>query len=136
MNLDNILIFTSLIFITNAITGLYKKKYIYSFLFFILTISSIVVHCDYSNHKAIIIDKIIICFILFYGFYIFLKNFKINILLSLIVFSTFLSCIYLYCYGFIIKKYCFNEDTNISRNYHMLMHFFSCIGNHALLFIH
>ena len=56
MNYDNILIFTSLIFITNVILALYKKKYIYSFLFLFLTISSVIVHCDYSNNNAIIID--------------------------------------------------------------------------------
>jgi hypothetical protein len=136
MNIENILIFTSLIFIINSILGLYKKKYIYSSLFFFLTISSFIVHSDYSNSTAIIIDKIIICLILFYGFYTFLKNFKNNILLSIIVFSTFLACIYVYCYGFIIKDLCFHEEICVSRIYHMLMHFFSCIGNLALLFLH
>jgi hypothetical protein len=136
MNYDNILIFTSLIFITNAISGLYNKKYFYSFLFTLLTITSINVHCDYNNHNANILDKLVICLILFYGLYVFLKNLKKNIISSIIVLSTFLITAYLYVYGFFVNNFCFHEDIHISRKYHMLMHAICCFGNHSLLFLH
>jgi hypothetical protein len=48
---------------------------------------------------------------------------------------TFLLCIYLYIYGFIVKKYCFYHDKCIAEKYHFIMHLISSIGHHLIIFL-
>ena len=65
----SILCYSCLVFITNAIAAFFKEYYLYSFLFFILTITSIIFH-SYNNIYTNVIDKIAILSIVFYGSYI------------------------------------------------------------------
>lgn len=76
INKPSILLYSSLFFITNAIAAFFYKYYLYSFLFLILTITSLIVHTN-DNMYTNIIDKIAVIAIVLYGTYM-LYN-KINI---------------------------------------------------------
>jgi hypothetical protein len=131
----NILMFSSLFFITNAITALLHEYYLYSFLFFNLTATSLVVHYN-NNFYTNIFDKISVLSIVLYGGYT-LYN-KINTYKWLKLFSfivTFLLCIYLYIYGFIVKEYCFCQEKSVSQKYHVIMHAIGSIGHHFIIYL-
>jgi hypothetical protein len=132
--INNILVFTSLLFLTNAISGLYNKKYFFALLFLILTITSVIVHSN-DNIYTNIIDKIVIIFVLIYGIYIIYTKFKKNIILAVFILLSALFCGYIYIYGFFVKEFVFNEDLNISRSYHLLMHLICSISNHCIVFL-
>lgn len=59
----NVLVYTSLIFITNILTALYKEYYLYAFLFFMLTITSVIVH----THDTNALDKMSVLLVVIYG---------------------------------------------------------------------
>jgi hypothetical protein len=139
IDINNILVFSSLVFITNVISGIYNKKYIYALLFLFLIITSIIVH-SVNNIYTNCSDKIVIGAIIVYGIYCLFNNFyknkvKQNIIPIIFIIITFLFTGYLYTYGFCIKDYCFHPKTNFSRTYHMLLHFICCIGNHFVIFL-
>jgi hypothetical protein len=131
----SILLLSSLFFITNMITAFFNQYYLYSFLFFILTITSFLVHYN-NNIYTNIIDKIAILSIILYGSYVLYNKININKWINYsIIIITFMVCIYLYIYGFIVNDYCFNNEKNIAENYHFIMHIISSIGHHLIIFL-
>ena len=130
-----ILLLSSLIFVTNILTAYYCEKYFYSFLFFILTITSLIVHYE-DNYYTNFIDKIAVSSIVLYGGYVLCNKMnKENLFHSSIIVITFLLCIYLYIYGFIFKKYCFCYEKCTSQKYHFIMHIISSIGHHFIIYL-
>jgi len=131
----NILFYSSLFFITNSITAFYNKYYLYSFLFFILTITSLIVHSN-NNIYTNTIDKIAVLAIILYVGYMLYKKINMNKCFScIIIIITFLICVYLYIYGFITKKYCFSNEKCIAQNNHFILHYISSIGHHFVIFL-
>jgi hypothetical protein len=130
-----ILLYSSLFFITNAIVAYYKKYYMYSFFFGMLTITSLLVHSQhYDPLFSNILDKIAIACVIACGFYIFLgKLSPENIVYSLLIVLFFFSTGFLYMYGFLVEDYCFHKDRRTANNYHCLMHFLSCAGHHVII---
>jgi hypothetical protein len=131
----SILLLSSLFFITNVITAFFNEYYLYSFLFCILTITSLIVHYN-DNIYTNIIDKMAVLSIILYGSCV-LYN-KINIkkwINCLTIIITFIICIYLYVYGFFIKDYCFCNKTHIAKKYHFIMHIISSIGHHFIIYL-
>jgi hypothetical protein len=124
----NILIFSSLIFITNCVTCFIYKKIILCILFFLLTCSSILVHYN-NNIITNIFDKIIIGFIFLNGLKLFLTKKNKNIFIIL----TFLFVVFVYGYGYINNKYIFDKNDKISKKYHFLMHLIGSIGHHLIV---
>ena len=57
---DNILVFSSLLFIANVITAFIRGYYCYSLLFIILTITSVLVHSHKNNIIIKYLDKVAI----------------------------------------------------------------------------
>ena len=109
----------------------------YSLLFFILTTTSLIVHYN-DNVYTNSIDKIAVLSIILYGGYVLYNKIRVGTnkwLLYLMIIITFLLCIYLYIYGFIIKKYCFYDEKSISQTYHFIMHCISSIGHHFIIFL-
>jgi hypothetical protein len=132
---NNILFYSSFIFITNIITAFFKEYYLYSFLFCILTITSLFYHSN-SNIYTNIIDKFAILSIVLYGSYVLYdKTLTTNNLQLFIIMTTFLLCILLFCYGYCNNCYCFNPDTCIGDKYHCLLHIISSIGHHFIIFL-
>jgi hypothetical protein len=133
----NILIFSSLVFITNAITALYKNYYIYALIFFLLTMTSLAYHMNYTFYTSIV-DKIMIHLLVLYGGYMLYNKFcteDCNRLLTGIIVMFFLSNVYLYIYGYCIGDYCFHPELCVGNNYHALMHIMGSIGHHFIIFL-
>jgi glucose-6-phosphate-specific signal transduction histidine kinase len=130
-----ILLLSSLFFVTNILTAYYCEKYFYSFLFFILTITSLIVHYE-DNYYTNVIDKIAVSSIVLYGGHVLYNKMNTEKFFhcSMIV-ITFLLCIYLYIYGFIFKKYCFCNEKCTSQKYHFIMHIISSIGHHFIIYL-
>ena len=124
------LIFSSLVFITNVITCYYKKNFIHSFLFFLLTCSSVTVHCA-DNIITNTCDKIIIGLIIINGLFLFNKNKNKN--KNIIIILTFLFVVFVYIYGYIKNKYVFDKNKNISNKYHLFMHLIGSLGHHLII---
>ena len=131
----NILFFSSLVFITNIITELFNGYYLYSFLFCILTTTSLIVHSN-DNIYTNIIDKLSVSSIALYGGYILYTKLNTDkyLTFSIIVF-TFLFTIYFYIYGYITEQFCFCNDKNLSKKYHMILHIVGSIGHHFIIFL-
>jgi glycerol uptake facilitator-like aquaporin len=130
-----LLLASSFIFITNVLSTFYKKYYIYSFLFFCLTLTSILVH--YSNDiYAKIVDKFFILTIVLYGGYLVCKKTtRDNQNKVFLITITFLLCVFLFYYGYLVNDYCFNPDKHIGEKYHFMLHIISSIGHHFITFL-
>jgi len=133
------LVCSSLIFITNVLTTYYKQDFIYSSLFFSLTVTSILFHSN-PNIYLNIIDKISIFSIFLYGSYQLSQKISKPITTAysaqiLLIFATFLATIYLYFYGYWFHKYCFHENPQIGDQYHSLVHLIGSIGHHLIIFL-
>ena len=129
------LVFSSLIFITNVLTAYYKQDYIYSSLFFMLTVTSIIIHGN-SNLYSNIVDKISIFSIFLYGSYqLSQKISPEKYPMGLLILATFLATIYLYFYGYWFQKYCYDEHPQTSNQYHALLHLIGSIGHQLILFL-
>jgi hypothetical protein len=135
--------YSSFIFLVNVFVSAHYKYYTYSWLFLALFITSVIYHCDYSNMTFKVIDRIFIAFVVFYGGWLFLtklsnKDDTINlskILLSLVVLFTFFGTIYLYCYGYLTKQFCFCDDFDVSCLWHCLVHFFGSSGHICIMLL-
>ena len=139
------LFYSSLLFSTNTISTFYKRYYIYSFFFVALTMTSLLVHTHNNNNnnqyitydQALIIDKAAIAAVIAIGGYTFYKKccnisrFSF-IFVKIIIITTFLFVIYLYCYGWCVQDYCFYKEKDIANEYHMLLHLVSSLGHHLI----
>lgn len=131
----SILVVSSFIFITNVVSAFCKKYYTYCFLFFCLTITSIIFHYN-NNIYTSILDKFFILAIVFYGGYmIYNKTTSDNQIYFLIVLIGFISCIFLFCYGYYVEDYCFNPDKYVGEKYHTILHIISSVIHHLIIFI-
>ena len=154
-NNNNILFYSSFIFITNICSAGYNQYFFYSFLFLFLTITSIIYHYPSDNITIDILDKICILSIITYGGYIFYNKTKVinqilynrnikgiynNVFIKYIIYISivvlcFLSTIFLYAYGYIVEQYCFHKHKYTSDVYHGLLHLLSSIGHHFIVFL-
>jgi len=131
--------YSSIVFITNSILALYYNYLVYSLLFFILVITSLIVHSN-NNIYALVIDKIAIFAIAFYGGYLFFEKCKhitttSQIILAIITVYTFLATIYLYYYGYMNNTYCYHEDKCIGNLYHSLLHVIASVGHNIIVIL-
>lgn len=131
----NILILSSLVFITNVVSGIFTQDYLYSLLFALLTITSVSVH---SNNTIFInvIDKLVILAIAIYGAYVFYNKITSDKWITGVI--VLLSCfivIYLYIYGYHAKNYCFHNEKYVAELYHCMMHVVGSFGHHLIMFL-
>jgi hypothetical protein len=132
---QSILLFSSLIFITNIMTTYYKEYNLYSFLFLILTITSLVVHSN-DNIYTNLIDKFAVSCVVVYGAYILLNKANLERFANVfIIVALFLITIFLYVYGYFTKKYCFCNEISTAEKYHCALHIISSIGHHFIIFL-
>lgn len=146
MNEINYRLISSFIFFTNIFYCYYKKYFIYSFLFSNLLISSVILHwiefdllyLEYETNLIKKIDKFNIILIIAYGCYIYFKKLltkKNNFIISALVIYFLILCIFLWNYGFMKNKYCFDVDKNRASKYHSLMHISGCLGHLLIVFM-
>jgi hypothetical protein len=138
INFKNTLVESSLIFITNVITALMCKNYIYSYLFLFLTTTSVVYHSTKEeNNERItlytnILDKIGIALVVLYGAYT-LYNKRIDWFTQSIIIILFLVTIFLYIYGYYTNQYCFHTQKCTGEKYHSLLHYISSFAHHLII---
>ena len=153
----NILFYSSMLFITNALFAFRKQYYVYSFLFGLLTTSSLMYHWPSDNVIIGHFDKICIVSIVSYGGHMFYNKTKsrddvINdivdesetktnglnmkrILCAGTVVGFFCMTLYFYIYGYAIEDYCFHKQKHVGDIYHSLIHLASSIGHHLIMFM-
>ncbi len=130
-----LLVFSSFIFTTNRLTTCYKKYYIYCFLFFFLTITSLIFHYN-TNIYTNILDKTAILSIVSYGGYLlYNKTTTANQNQIVLIVATFLLCIFLFFYGYFFNVYCYHPDKCVGNNYHVALHIISSLGHHLITFL-
>jgi len=134
-------VYSSFIFLTNAVLTFYFNYYIYSILFIILFLAS-VIHHSLDTFYTNIFDKISVYAVVFYGGYIFLNKYiqmpnltKKELILVVTLILSFLATILLYIYGYFTYNFCFHEDINVRYMYHILMHFFASFGHHIIVLL-
>lgn len=128
--------YSSFIFLVNVILCALYDYDLYALLFFMLWVTSIIVHL-YTNLITILIDKISIILVVLYGGGIFFEKCKpdIDIFYILSIIATFLITIYLYYFGYLCKKYCFCENKEIANIWHSILHIISSIGHGLIVFL-
>jgi hypothetical protein len=131
VHFPNILMFSSLIFITNCATCFIYNKIIHCVLFFLLTCSSLLVHYN-DNIITNVFDKIIIAFVFLNGLMLILTKENENIFIVFIV-LTFLFVVFVYIYGYVNDKYVFDKNIEISKTYHVFMHLIASFGHHLIV---
>ena len=132
---NKVLIISSLVFITNALSASHKQYYLYAFLFTLLTITSLLTHSDHGTFINIL-DKLVIAAIVIYGgkmLYEKQNQPNSNIMLGIAIIITFLFVVWVYYYGHYCKKYCFDMDPNISNKWHVIMHLVGSFGHHLII---
>jgi hypothetical protein len=132
----NYCFYSSFIFITNALVSLHYKEYAYSASFFALFLTSIL-YRTITNTFTNILDKVAIASVGFLGGNLFLSKFspETNVFQYLTIICTFVSTIYLYCYGYYYAKYCYDNDVETSHRYHAFVHIFASFGHHLILLL-
>ena len=121
-------IYSSFLFLTNVCTTAYFGHFIYSLGFYILFLTSILVHSNYNLFTSLL-DRIPIIFIVIYGGYLFLQS-KKDLILSSLIILTFLSTIYLYFYHIPIT-----ENEPLQYKLRSLLHVISSIGHHLIILL-
>lgn len=113
---------TSFLFLINALVAHQYNYTEYSLTFLLLAITSLFHHYFYTNITRIL-DRIPILIITYLSFVIFIKkNNKMNMIQKLYFLISLIAVLYLYCYGFFIKKYSYDPDHTISCRWHSLLH--------------
>jgi len=125
---------SSFIFLTNSFIAFYFNYTVYSILFIILFLTSLVFHSN-KNDLTFWTDRVIVITVILYGGYIFyIKYPSIHTVKSLLIIATFLTTLLLYHYGYVTNQYCFDTDSAMANLYHALLHVVSSIG-HTLIII-
>jgi len=137
--IDNSCFYSSFIFLTNIIIAYHFKYYVFSFLFVLLLITSLIFY-TYTNIYTNLLDKIPIILLVAYGFkllYNKCKNINNNfkICLSTLIMMSFLITNYLFYYGYLVKEYCYHKDTKIADLWHSLLHVNTSIGFNLLILL-
>ena len=125
------LVYTSLLFITNSMTTFYKKQWIYCFLFVCLTVSSVMFHAE-PNMYTNVLDKLSIFFVVVYGAYRVYMS-KPNHMQWTVILGTFLSTLILFYYGYCTSTLCYSPTHG--DLYHGILHLISSIGHHFITFL-
>lgn len=129
----NILLLSSLLFLTNAGTAFHKEYYVYGVLFVCLTIASLLYHSDRNLYTSIL-DKGFIALVVSYGAYLlYIKSTSENQLQQLGVVAAYTAVLFLFFYGYCEDNYCFHPEWG--DHYHCLLHLISSIGHHWIIFL-
>jgi hypothetical protein len=136
-------VYSSFIFLTNVVVAYIYEYYVYSVLFGVLFITSIIVHVNAPNLYTNLLDKCVIGGIVLYGGYVFSRKCRDgltggelgNATIATMIVFTFLATIFLYVYGFFYNKFVFSKDLKLAKTYHALMHFIGSFGHHLIVLL-
>ena len=133
---NNVLFYSSFVFITNIILAYYVDEPIYFLLFSMLLTTSLIVHYT-QDIFVYYCDKVVIYSIFFYGFLVFsMKLYKINtlyqMLLTVLVVFCFVMCVYIYDNYSNINLVILNKEGYF---YHILVHLVGSIGHNLIMLL-
>ena len=135
---NNINVYSACLFLINIIAG-YKYKYnLYTILFTLLWITSVIYHSNPNNYTYYI-DQVAVFSVVFYGGYIFCKNCIWTTILDkficICIIATFLGTIFLYHYGKKTNTLCKDPCKKTGQLYHALLHGLTSIGHLMIMFL-
>jgi hypothetical protein len=139
--MSDLLVYSSLFFLSNFIHAGLRGYRFYSTWFYLLTVTSIIIHGFFpENLIANLIDKIPIAGIILTGLNLFIYksqscSLKKTILYAAVVVSAFFFVIYIFYYGYLTNQFCFNKDKYTATLFHALLHLTSSLGHHAIIFM-
>ena len=128
-----LLVLTSFFLFTNFISGFLRKYYLYAFIFFTLTITSIVNHI--THHPiANQIDLAVVWSVGIYGAYHVVTYMTLEkwYLVPLILFF-FSGTVILYYYGRENDQFCFDKDPILAKMYHGYLHIVGSTAHHLIM---
>ena len=120
------LIFTSLLFISNGLHAMYKKRFVYSFLFFLLSITSVLFYSLPSIYTNLF-DKLAILLVVSYGAYLFYFKQPFQ---QFVISLTFLFTIIFFFFGYFTNDFCYGPQGDY---FHAALHAISSLGHHLIL---
>ena len=130
----DITLYTSFLFLINVMVAISYNQTVYSILFSFLFIASILFRTFNRNLIVFMIDKFAILLITIYGGYIFYYKFnEVSSYSSYFIISTFLFTVFLFYYGYLTNRYCYDPDPKYAYGYHCLLHLISCIGHNLII---
>ena len=116
------LVYSSLIFLTNVWSTWYKGHPIYCILFCCLTLTSIFFH---SYGCFAILDKLMILGIVLHAFYLMENNAELPMIIASLIIVMIL-----YFYGWVVNEYCFGIEGD---KWHAMLHLVSSFGHHLVV---
>jgi hypothetical protein len=131
-----LLVVSSLFFLTNFTHNTIHRKFVYAWLFLLLTITSIFVHSSIFQEnpdfhfKIVVLDKVVIFNVFLYGLYLFLNNQKSSIYPILSISTVF----FFYVGGYFMENFCFHPDFTIGNIYHSMVHIIGSLGHHFIIY--
>jgi hypothetical protein len=126
--------FSSFIFLTNSLLAMHFDYTVYSFLFFCLFTTSIILRLCRS-FISFFLDKLAIFLVVFYGAFLLYKKYKkLSLYYIILIVLTFGLTIFLYYYGYLTKTMCYDKDKEIGNHFHSFMHFIGSVGHHMIIF--
>ena len=129
------LICTSLLFVTNVLHALVRGHFVYAFLFMNLLVTSVVVHYE-DTIGTNLVDKCSVFYVFLYGLYTLCRRASFdNWAYTLIIVSTFLFVVWVYIYGFLNRRFVFDDKKCVSVQYHGLMHAIGSFGHNMILLL-
>uniref|UniRef100_A0A6C0B283 Uncharacterized protein n=1 Tax=viral metagenome TaxID=1070528 RepID=A0A6C0B283_9ZZZZ len=137
--MSDLLVCSSLFFLSNFIHARLRGYRFYSTWFYLLTVTSIIIHGFFpENLIANLIDKIPIAGIILTGLYLFMHKchtctLKKRISYAVIVISAFSFVIFIFYYGYLTNQFCFDKDKYTATLFHALLHLTSSVGHHAII---
>ena len=127
------LCYSSLFFMTNAITSFWVNNYRYSFLFSMLTMTSLMHHTYYTIYTWLI-DQVFVVSITAYGGNLFYQKY-VPCKQTKFIETALMMCLFLFYYGYCTNCYCFHPDKHIGNQYHFLLHFIGSLGHHGIILL-
>jgi hypothetical protein len=125
--------YSSLIFITNAISAWWYHYYVYSFLFCTLTMTSVLHHTMYTPYTKTV-DQTLVASVVFYGASMVYHK-PVRYIYNGTIWGMYILCLMLYVYGYYTNRFCYHPDVRIGNDYHCLLHVISSVGHHCIIFL-
>lgn len=137
--MSDLLVCSSLFFLSNFIHAGLRGYRFYSTWFYLLTVTSIIIHGFFpENLIANLIDKIPIAGIILTGLNLFInKSHNCSpikrISYIIVVVSAFSFVLYIFYYGYLTNQFCFDNNKYTATLFHALLHLTSSLGHHAII---
>ena len=107
----------------------------YAFLFMNLLVTSVVVHYE-DTIGTNLVDKCSVFYVFLYGLYtLYSRASAESWVYMLIIVSTFLFVVWVYIYGFLNRRFVFDDKKRVSVRYHGLMHVIGCFGHNMIMLL-